>query len=106
MSESDLIRSIRDRLALMGYWVLRHNAGAIVLGAGKSRRMLRGVEAGTPDLQVLMTVGRSVWLEVKTPKGRVSKRQAEWHARARRLGHLVFVVRSVDDAVQTVRALR
>ena len=104
--ETALIKSIRERLTLMGYWVLRHNAGAIVLGDGSSRRMLRGVEPGTPDLQVLLPYGRSAWLEVKTPKGRVSKVQAQWHARARALDHHVFVVRSVEDAVDAVRAIR
>lgn len=105
-SESALIRSIMGALKLKGYWVLRLNAGLTIVGDGGKRRAIRGVEPGTPDLLVIdgpeWSYGHVEWLEVKTPKGRVSNTQRGWHDRATHAGHEVHVVRSVEEALEAV----
>jgi len=83
--------------------VLRLNAGKLVLSDAKyGRRVLSGVEPGTPDLLVLLPGGRCVWIELKAERGRVTELQASWHANARALGHHVAVCRTVQDAIATV----
>lgn len=103
MTEAALKRSVISalHLALRGRGkVLRHNAGLTVIGEGATRRVITGVEAGTPDLQVLLPGGRSVWLELKTAKGRLSRAQLSWHAEVSALGHTVVVVRDVSSALR------
>ncbi len=56
-----------------------------------------GIQPGIPDLIVALPAGRVVWVELKTPRGRVSKTQEEIHSRLSQAGHLVFVVRSFED---------
>jgi hypothetical protein len=97
VSETALSKSIQAALRGLGFRVLRLPAGHY-RGAGGSRVQVG--EAGMPDLLVL-GVG---WLEVKTPTGRLSAEQRAWHQEAADLGEFVAVVRSVQDAVATVRA--
>lgn len=108
MSESDLIRSIMQSLAWYDHLhALRLNAGlTIVTGQDGRRRAIRGVEAGTPDILVMVQGGGVVWLEAKTRTGRLSKPQKAWHARAASMGHTVHVVRSVDDALDALGVVR
>lgn len=59
---------------------------------------------GCPDLVVCLPRGRVLWLEVKTESGRLSEAQEVMHADLRDLGHAVFVVRSLAEAIEAVRA--
>ena len=67
-------------------------------------RKAAGVQKGWPDLTVALPGGRTVYVEVKAAKGRISDAQHEIHARLRGLGHLVVVARSIDDAAAAFRA--
>lgn len=85
-------------------WVLRLNAGKILIGKGTPHeRIISGVEAGTPDLLVLLDGGRTVWVELKAPGKKPTALQAGWHARARKLGHQVAVCYSVTEVLVAVR---
>ena len=97
MSEQDMTRAIIDALELRPhrYHPMRRNAGS------KSVRM-RGNEPGTPDIEVMCRGGRTCWLETKTPIGKLSAVQREWHAMAAALGHRVHVVRTVQEALNAV----
>lgn len=53
---------------------------------------------GFPDLMVILPK-RIVFFEVKAPKGRLSPAQEEVHKRLWYLGHEVYVVRDVDEAL-------
>lgn len=62
--------------------------------------------AGLPDLYAMHPrLGHALWVEVKTPKGRVSPAQTAWHDAARRAGQTVVVARSASDLVEPLRAL-
>ena len=50
---------------------------------------------GTPDLMIICPNGMTLWYEIKTKTGKTRNAQE-----LRKLGHLVFVVRSVEQAVQ------
>lgn len=104
MSETELVRAILGALKLKGMWCLRLNAG-MMRGVHKGKPwVIRGVEPGTPDILCMMPNGEHIWLEAKTAKGKLSVKQKAWHKKARARGISVFVVRSVDDALEAVNA--
>jgi hypothetical protein len=64
-----------------------------------------GMRLGAPDLITAWPGGKIVWLEVKREKGGViSDAQRDCHARLRRMGFHVAVVRSVDEAKAAFKA--
>jgi hypothetical protein len=102
MSETALSKSIRKGLAAIGVWTIRVQSGVIeaIPYKGK-RRFIHCAEPGTPDI---FCPTLSLWLEVKTPKGRLTPEQKKWHARAQREGIRVAVVHSLAEAIEAVRA--
>jgi len=93
-AESALQRAIADALGYAGCWVVRLNAGAIQAEGG---RLVRLAPAFPPDLLVVLPGGRVVFLEVKTPTGRLTAAQQRVHAALAELGATVVVVRSVEE---------
>lgn len=65
------------------------------LGATVARIEGVGHDAGVPDLLVGFG-GQTALVEIKTPKGRLSKAQIDWHRRW--MGSPVVIVRSVAEA--------
>jgi hypothetical protein len=58
----------------------------------------KGATPGTPDLFASHPkLRRSIWIEVKTEEGVVSREQLEWHAKNRAAGVEVFVVFGVEE---------
>ena len=91
--------------------VLRPLAFAIPNGGFRPLRtgaMLRreGARAGVPDVFVAIPVApyAGLWLEFKTPTGRVSPVQKAYLDALGAIGYKTAVVRSVDDAISTVQA--
>lgn len=62
-----------------------------------AKAITRGLRKGFPDLLLLLPGGRVVFLEVKAPGNYPDKDQRELHEEMRALGHIVEVVRSIDD---------
>lgn len=60
------------------------------------RRKRRGCKAGIPDILTIYQ-GRVLFLEVKTPKGRLHDSQRERIPEIEQAGAGVVIVRSVDD---------
>ena len=61
-----------------------------------SKRKAMGVRSGWPDLEVFIG-GSAMFIELKTPKGRLSDNQKEVGETLRSLGFGVYVCRSIDD---------
>mgnify|MGYP007061956158 FL=1 len=57
--------------------------------------------AGIPDL-IVIRGGVTVWLEIKTPTGSLSKIQEHRHMQMRRYGALIATVRSPEAALEFV----
>jgi hypothetical protein len=108
-SEGDIKAVVLKRLAALEALgkciVIRQQSGS--RGGGR----MRLAKSGTPDLQVLVGNGRSVWLELKKPGTKLGKTssnpktiaaQNAWHLAAEKLKHNVWVVDSVDDAMFAV----
>lgn len=62
-----------------------------------------GTRAGRPDIEVSLPEGRTLFMEVKTQAGDLSKEQRECIARLKKLGFPVGVVRSIDEARSFLR---
>lgn len=62
-----------------------------------------GLLPGSPDLVFALAMGRTLWLEMKKNKGRLSDVQIGLHHRLVELGHTVEVAYSVDEALEICR---
>lgn len=82
MLESALERRLAARAKISGGWAIKITSPA---------------QAGLPDRLVIKRDGRVVWVELKTPRGRVSAIQAKVHTRLRGLGQDVRVVRTAEE---------
>lgn len=67
------------------------NQGKRSYGAA-ARAKACGMQAGTPDMRVLVPGGKTVWIELKLKKGRLSPAQRDWHYIAMLRGHKVHVI--------------
>ena len=61
-----------------------------------------GTQAGWPDLEIVAG-GRAYFLEIKSERGRPTPQQAMCHDALREAGSEVAIVRSVDEAIATLR---
>lgn len=103
MREAQLQRQILLALgALPGVRVWRNNVGEAVF---KGRRVRYGLAIGSADL-IACVDGRFCAIEVKGPSGHVRPEQERWLAAVRRIGGVAVVARSVDDALEAVRACK
>ena len=62
------------------------------------RLKAEGVRPGTPDMFVVLPNGRTGWIEIKTPKGRLTDEQKEFARKVLNLGHEWAVVKDLKDA--------
>lgn len=82
-TESTILKAVRDFLNRNGFYVVRIHQG---LGSHK----------GISDL-VALKDGKSLWLEVKTEKGKLSRYQEEFARKVKATGNIYAVVRSVEN---------
>lgn len=72
-------------------------------GGGKIRgAQLRamGLKPGWPDIVIFSPDGVTYWIELKSPKGRLSKEQTFTHRKLLSLGHVITIARSLIDVVR------
>lgn len=108
MREADIQTGIRRALGRVpGVVLMRNNVG---LDVGRHGRPVRyGLGRGSPDLVGVLTlagerpVALAFAIEVKAARGRPSRDQLLWHNQARERGMPVFVCRSENDAVSSVK---
>ena len=53
--------------------------------------------AGEPDFVILADNGRTIYVECKTAKGKLSIEQQAMAAHANKLGHTIHLVRSIEE---------
>lgn len=61
------------------------------------------IRRGDPDF-FIFTGGRVLMIEIKTEKGRIARAQTERHAQLAACGCHVYVVRSIESAIELVTA--
>jgi hypothetical protein len=69
-----------------------------------ARFKLMGVKPGVSDLVISMPEGRTGYMEVKSPKGRLTEDQENFLAAMAANGNLTAVVRSLDEAADVLAA--
>lgn len=94
MTEAQIQRDIEQFLRLSGFLVYRMNSG-------KVRNNVRMNEKGTPDL-LAVGLHRTLWIEVKTPEGRVSTDQKRMHERLEHRNQEILIARSVEDVEDVI----
>lgn len=96
--EHDIQNAIVDYLRMRGYLVLRLNAGATVIEQPNGgRRVIRGMPAGTPDLQALKAGQPALFIEVKRPGNKPTERQYQAMRELISHGAACLVATSVED---------
>lgn len=60
---------------------------------------------GHPDFTIYLSSGRVVFVESKTATGKLSTEQVAYHCRLQKRGHAVFVCRSLQFAIDCIRAV-
>ena len=92
MREVDIQAQIRDYLRWKGWFVVKIHQSL-------------GSYRGIADL-VAVKDGHTVWIEVKTPNGRLSKYQKQFRDDIRAHGGIYLVARSVDDIEKELKERR
>ena len=85
-------------------WFARMNTGGAKFPDkyGKPQFVRFGFK-GSPDIHGMMSDGRAMYLEVKSPRGRVREEQKRFLDKVIGAGAVGGVVRSADEAVQIIR---
>lgn len=78
------------------------NAGQRSFQAAR-RMKAEGLRAGVADVCVMMGNGGTVWLELKSKKGRSTDEQKGFSAICKALEHNYAVVHSFDEALEALR---
>jgi hypothetical protein len=90
--EQAIMNSIIQYLSIKGHLVFRMNSGAMKL----EKRFMRFGAPGMADL-LWLHEGRAIWIEVKTPIGRMSDLQHAFKDDVEKAGCLYLVARSLED---------
>ena len=105
MTESDLqkmcVSWTRLQLPDLWFWATP-NEGKMTPRYGSHRKKM-GVLAGVPDLTFVLRNGLVVFIELKSPTGRLSPPQKAFQARCETEEIPYFVIRSFDEYIRTVR---
>lgn len=100
--ESYLVRACIDYLTLKKAVVIRNNTAHVILESNGKKRSIRTGSPGSPDIIAFLPEGRVLCIECKTEKGRLSDKQKEFAEKLQKNGHIVAVVRSLDDLEKLV----
>jgi len=94
ISEAHLHKQVSDFLAiaLVSGWHTTFPAD------GSSRRGRIGLKRGVPDI-LIIEAGHAFWLELKTPRGRLSEAQALAHTALRLAGSGVATCQTLEEVM-------
>ncbi len=88
--QSDIIKALKT----LGALVFR-------LNSGRAKNNMRLCPKGTPDLLVIFN-NLILWVEVKTPTGKLNDDQKIMHEKLKAKGQRVIVCRSVADLIAEI----
>lgn len=101
--------------AVVEYLRILENLGELTFfhvpnGGGRSRTEAGifkglGVRAGVPDLVLMLPGGRTAFIEIKAPQGRMSQAQKTFKNTAETMGFPFIEARGVDEVEKFVRGL-
>jgi len=101
--QAALVAYLRLNAKGASFWFAIPNAGR---RSPKVRSLMKaeGLTAGVADLCIMLPGGRTLWLELKTRRGRQSPAQKAFAAICNILDHAYLVPRSLDEAIAILRA--
>jgi hypothetical protein len=85
------------------YWFAIPNAGRRSLRMGAHMKH-EGLKSGVADLCFMLPAGRSAWLELKKPGSYQTIEQKGFQARCARLEHPYAVAKTLDQAIEILKA--
>ena len=92
MTEAELVRQVRDLLSVLGAWSVKMHGNW-----GLQRK-------GIPDI-IAIYRGRTLAIECKSAKGRVSKEQDAELRAIEEAGGIAIIARSLEDVLRGLRPL-
>ena len=92
--ETQIQNDIRAELSELGI-VRRNNVGTFFTAYGSPINI--GIP-GESDLTLFMHGGKTVFIEIKTPKGRQSQKQKHFQRIIESYGYKYIIMRSIEDA--------
>jgi hypothetical protein len=96
--EKDVLKQVIQYLKLKKLKVFRMNSGSFpLIRKDGSSGFARGHEKGTADVLAFTPTGSTLWVEVKSPTGKVSPEQAAFGKEMEHMGHIYIVARSIED---------
>jgi hypothetical protein len=98
-----VLEALQFRAVKDAFWFAVPNAGKRSFAVA-TRMRKEGMQAGVADLCVMLSGGRTIWLELKTPKGRQSPAQKNFQNICNRLSHVYILARSFDEAIDSLQA--
>ena len=101
-AETKLQNAIRLELSRAGI-VRRNNVG--VYKTVNGAQIAIGIP-GEADLTLFAERGQTIFVEIKTPKGRQSEQQKKFEKAVTKLGYEYVIMRSVDEAQRLVERLK
>lgn len=108
--EKHIQRSVLAYLRARGITTAHVPNGSVLAGGPRERAMqtnalkANGMRPGFPDLVLMHSQGRVGFMEVKREGEKQSEAQMHWQGTLEFLGHRYAVVRSIDDAAETLTA--
>jgi len=85
------------------FWFAIPNAGLRSFGMA-ARMKAEGLTAGIADICIMLEGGRTLWLELKSGKGRQSDYQKGFQAICDRIGHTYILAHNLDEAMKQLKA--
>ena len=101
-TETKLQNAIRLELSKAGI-VRRNNVGVYTTANGA--RIAIGIP-GEADLTLFAEKGQTIFIEIKTPRGRQSEQQKKFEKAITQLGYKYVIMRSVEEARRLVERLK
>ncbi len=101
--ENDVINACLQYLNLRGWCAWRVNNVAVYDTGLKRHRAFVGLK-GVPDIECMAPAGVTIRVECKGRGGKLSADQKAFIDKAHALGHLAFVVRSVGELIDGLKA--
>jgi hypothetical protein len=106
VTESQIQNAVCDYLAINRFFFWRQNTIPVYDPVRKAfRRMPKYSMNGVSDI-IWIYRGAAIFIEVKTPKGKLSESQKEFKTRIEEEGGYYFIVRNFEDIEEVVRVIK
>jgi len=107
LKESELQKAILEYLkfsAELIYW--RQNLGGVMRQSKGKLIFAKNPMKGFPDICGITSSGKFWGIEVKSEKGKCSDEQNAWHNALELSGAMIFVVRSMKEAIEAIQKIK